>query len=216
MTSTGFQDAGTQVYSIDSLSDQLLLVGSAGNARTNGTAIAIDPKNRFFFDSWGSTRGAAIDSALISPTDGTATTGISTVPLPQGIVSSAMLAESSGNFLYVQEGSAAFAYSINQTTGALTQGSTALPVLSFGPGTAVADPLGPYVYSLQADGVHGFLVDPTTGNLSEIPGSPFSIGLATQGKLTITGRAGASREWTCGAVLSLLGELRERHAQPDK
>lgn len=184
---TGIQDAETQVYSIDSATGQLSLVGSAGNARTNGTAIAIDPQGRFFFDGWGSSTGAAIDSALISPADGTATTGISTVPLPSGIVPSAMLAESSGKFMYVQEGNTAFAYSINQTTGALTQGPARLAVLSFGFGTAAADPLGPYIYSLQSDGIHGLLVDPTSGNLSDIPGSPFSIGAVSRGKLTITG-----------------------------
>ena len=184
--STGVQDAGTQVYSIDSVAGKLSLAGSAGNAQTNGKTMALDPKNRFFFDGWGSSLGV-IDSALISPADGTATTGISSITLAANVVPSAMLAESSGNFLYVQENSAAVTYSINQTSGALTQASGSPSVFSFKPGSAAADPLGPYIYSLQSDGIHGFLVDPTTGSLSEVPGSPFSISPATQGTLAISG-----------------------------
>jgi hypothetical protein len=183
--STGVADAGTQVYSIDSVTGHLSLTGIAGNAQGNGTTIALDPKNRFFFDGWDATQGA-IDSALISPADGTATTGISTITLAPGVIPSAMLPEGSGSFLYVQEGSSALVYSVNGTTGALTQGP-ALSVLSFNSGTAAADPLGPYIYSLQRDGIHGFLIDPATGNLSEIAGSPFSTGSAAQGTLTISG-----------------------------
>jgi hypothetical protein len=183
---TGIQDAGTQVYSIDSLTGQLSPVGSAGSAGGSGTSIALDPKGRFFFDTWVSTQGA-IDTALISPADGTAITGISTLVLPPGVVPFGTLTESSGNFLYVQEGNSALVYAINQTTGALTQNSAALPVLSLISGRAAADPLGPYLYSLQTDGVHGFLIDSLTGNLSEIPGSPFPLGSAARGTLTISG-----------------------------
>ena len=184
--STGIQDAGTQVYSIDSVTGQLSLAGSAGNAQANGTSIALDAKDRFFFDGWGSTQGA-IDSALISPADGTAITGISTVTLAAHVFPSAMLAESSGQFLYVQENSSVVAYSIDQTSGLLTQTFASPPVPAFHTGTAAADPLGPYIYSLQPEGIHAFLIDPTTGNLSEIPGSPFPTGSTTLGTLTISG-----------------------------
>jgi Lactonase, 7-bladed beta-propeller len=184
--STGMQDAGTQVYSIDSVTGELSPVGSAGNALTNGKSMALDRKNRFFFDGWGSTQGV-IDSALISPADGTAISGISSITLPANVFPSAMLAESSGNFLYVQENASAVAYSINQTSGALMQTSASAGVFSFLPGTAAADPLGPYLYSLQPDGIHGFLIDPATGSLSEVAGSPFLITPATQGTLAISG-----------------------------
>src|SRR6202008_3883012 len=135
---------------------------------------------------WGSSLGV-IDSALISPADGTATTGISSITLAANVFPSAMLAESSGNFLYVQENSSAVTYSINQTSGALAQSSASPSVFTFQPGSAAADPLGPYIYSLQSDRIHGFLVDPTTGSLSEIPGSPFSTAPATEGTLAISG-----------------------------
>jgi len=160
------------------------LIGNAGNAISAGRSIAIDPQGRFFFDGWGQTLGT-IDSALISPADGTALTGISTVNSANEIPM-AMMAESSGRFLYVQQSSTPVVYAINQTTGALAVPPAALAVLSFSPHSAAADPLGPYIYSLQDDGVHAFLIDPQSGNLSEIPGSPFG-GTAAQGALAISG-----------------------------
>jgi 6-phosphogluconolactonase (cycloisomerase 2 family) len=182
--STGVEDAGTNVYSIDPVTGVLGLTGTAGNAISAGRSIAIDPQGRFFFDGWGTTLGT-IDSALISPADGTALTGITSVSSANEIPA-AMLADSSGKFLYVQQGSAPAVYAISQTTGALAAPPAALAVLSFSPNSAAADPLGPHIYSLQNDGVHGFLIDPQNGNLSEISGSPFG-GTAAQGALTISG-----------------------------
>jgi 6-phosphogluconolactonase (cycloisomerase 2 family) len=182
--STGLQDAGTNVYSIDPMTGKLGFVGTAGNAISGGRSIAIDPQGRFFFDGWGTNLGT-IDSALISPADGTALTGISSVT--SGIsIPVAMLADGSGKFLYVQEGSAPVVYSVDQTTGALAVSPAALGSLAFSPGSAAADPLGPHLYSLQRDGVHGFLIAPQSGALSELPGSPFG-GPVAQGTLAISG-----------------------------
>ena len=168
------QNAGTSVYSIDPITGQLLPTGSAGNVIQAGRSIAIDPRSRFFFDSWGASQGF-IDSAIISPSDGTATTGVTTIDLaPSSGLPSAMLAESSGKFLYVQLTAGVAVYSIDQTTGALTQTQPAAPILTFQTGTAVADPIGPYLYALEDSGVHGFQIDPHLGALSEIPGSPFT------------------------------------------
>ena len=182
--STGVQDAGTNVYSIDPVIGSLLFRGTAGNAISAGRSIAIDPQGRFFFDGWGTTLGT-IDSAVISPADGTALTGISSVTSAKEIPA-AMLTDNNGKFLYVQEGSAAVVYAIDQTTGALMVPPIALTVLSFSPGSAAADPRGPYIYSSQRDGVHAFLIDPQSGSLSEISGSPFG-GPELQGTIAISG-----------------------------
>jgi len=112
--STGVDDGGTVVYSIDPVTGMLAVSGSAGNGMIAGRSMAIDPRGRFFFDGWGTTPGT-IDSALISPADGTALTGISSVTLSNQ-APAAMLAESSGKFLYVQQGAGAVVYSIDQLT----------------------------------------------------------------------------------------------------
>ena len=182
--STGVDDGGTIVYSIDPVTGMLAVSGSAGNGIIAGRSMAIDPRGRFFFDGWG-TKPGTIDSALISPADGTALTGISSVTLPNQ-VPAAMLAESSGKFLYVQQGPAPVVYSIDQVTGALAVPPAPLAALSFNSASAAADPLGPFIYSLQQDGIHGFLIDSLTGALSEVPGSPFG-GTVAQGMIVITG-----------------------------
>jgi hypothetical protein len=184
--STGVQDGGTNVYSIDPLTGILSSAGSAGNIQFAAKSIAIDPLGHFFFESWGLNLGG-IDSALISPADGTATTGISTLALNAGEIPAAMLIDSSGKFLYAQQGSAPVVYSINRTTGALSASPSALSVLTFKQYSAAADPLGPFIYSLQTDGIHAFLIDSQTGALSEIPGSPFTDATGAQGVLTISG-----------------------------
>jgi 6-phosphogluconolactonase (cycloisomerase 2 family) len=55
--STGLQDAGTNVYSINPVTGVLGLTGTAGSAISAGRSIAIDPQGRFFFDGWGTTPG---------------------------------------------------------------------------------------------------------------------------------------------------------------
>jgi 6-phosphogluconolactonase (cycloisomerase 2 family) len=182
--STGVQAGGTNVYSIEPVSGTLGLTGTAGSGMSAGRSIAIDPQGRFFFDGSGTMLGI-IESALISPADGTALTGISSVTSASQIPG-AMLTDSSGKFLYVQQGPSSVVYSINQTTGALALPPSPLAILTFNAISAAADPLGPYLYSVQSDGVHGFLVDPQSGALSELPGSPFGSS-APQGSLAITG-----------------------------
>jgi hypothetical protein len=183
--STQMQSAGTNVYSIDPLNGTLAFTGTAGSAITAGKSIAIDPRGRFFFDGWGTTQ-PTIDTAIISPSDGTAITGVSTLPLGAGQVPEAMLADASGKFLYVQQGTVPVVYSINQTAGTLSPTGATLAGLNFSAAGAAADPLGPYLYSLQSDGVHGFLIDSQLGALSEIAGSPFG-GATALGALGISG-----------------------------
>src|SRR5690349_4497654 len=51
--STGVQDGGTNVYSIDPVTGTLGLTGAAGTVLFAGRSIAIDPKGRYFFDGSG-------------------------------------------------------------------------------------------------------------------------------------------------------------------
>jgi 6-phosphogluconolactonase (cycloisomerase 2 family) len=199
--STGVDDGGTIVYSIDPVTGILVFNGSAGNSSSAGRSIAIDPRGRFFFDGWG-TKPGTIDSALISPADGTALTGISSVTLPNQ-VPAAMLTESSGKFLYVQQGPAPVVYSVDQATGALSALPAPLAAFSFNSGSAAADPLGPFIYSLQQDGIHGFLIDSQSGALSEVPGSPFG-GTVAQGTMVLTG---APAQAVSGPVAALFPAL---------
>jgi 6-phosphogluconolactonase (cycloisomerase 2 family) len=183
---TGAAGSETLVYQIDPASGQLDLNGLAGNAQDLGRSAALDPKGRFFYEGWGQIVGH-IDSALISPADGTATIGVSTLTLDSGQRPTALLAESSGKFLYVQETTGVATYSIDSGTGALTLVQPPSQLFSFHTGQAVADPLGPYLYVVANGGVRAFQVDSQAGALAELLNSPFSTGENGVGGVAISG-----------------------------
>jgi len=169
--------SGTLVYSIDGTSGVLTLSGNAGGGTDWGRAIAIDPQGKFFYDGWGQVEGF-LDAGLISPVDGTSTVS-STVNLGVGVFPSVLLIEASGKFFYAQTGAGLLIYSIDGTSGALALVNGPLAAFSFKAGAVVADPMGPFLYSLGQLGVDAFQIDSTTGNLTEIRGAPFATGSAT-------------------------------------
>ena len=140
---------------------------------------AMDPQGRFLFQAYGQ-YDSWLMSFQLSPSDGsiTSTTAIFvSYTMVHGIV-----ADPSGNFLYVNVGggpSSFNTYSIDQTTGALTPLSSSTQIaFPFGQWT-VADPQGPYLYTLLNGSVHGFQVDSTSGAVTELSGSPFTDGSAS-------------------------------------
>ena len=63
-----------------------------------------------------------------------------------------LLTESSGKFLYVQTQAGLLIYSKDAVNGGLTPLSEPVTTLAFAKGTVVADPMGPYIYSLGRTG----------------------------------------------------------------
>jgi 6-phosphogluconolactonase (cycloisomerase 2 family) len=180
-------NGGAQVYSIDSSTGRLSYQGPADTLNTDGLSYAIDPGDRFFY-AGGFGNYGPIESCLISPVDGTANgAGNTCQPFFNlgglGDHPSTMLAENSGHFLYIAESTTGVAdagavvFSIDQTTGALTQVLGPLTSVTLGPGASVADPMGPFIYSVLSQGIHVYQVDQQSGNLTEIPGSPFNAGM---------------------------------------
>lgn len=186
VSSSGMLVGGAEVYSIDSSTGNLSYQGMAGSSLSFGIDYAIDPQDRFFYAT-----GASADflqSCIISPVDGTANTCPSFFDL--FFANSGMLVESSGHFLYIgQDGVGVAIYSIDQTTGTPTQVNS-ITGIALNEGRSVADPMGPYIYSADQTGpgvVHAYQVDPQTGNLTEISGSPFGISAACCQGLAISG-----------------------------
>ena len=171
------QDRGTNVYEIGS-DGGLLYASTDPSANANERSIAIDPLNRFLFEGWGSQAGSGngfLQSLLISTADGSLLQVGSPISLGESNIPRAMLLDSSGKYLYVSalQNGASLVYSVD-ASGNLAASSATIPNdLSFKSGTAVADPQGPYIYSLLNDGIHAFVVDATTGNIAAINGSPF-------------------------------------------
>ncbi len=182
----GTMQSGPEVYSIDGAGN-LSFQGVAPNPENRGTDFAIDPQGRFVF-AVGGLFAAHLVTCAISPVDGTLPT--CGPPLDLSTTPQGMVVESSGHFLYlsIQD---AVVFSVDQATGNATPVAS-LPGVVLSKGASVADPMGPYIYSTDgstsAGGVHTYLVDQQTGNLTEILGSPFSPGVSVccQG-LAITG-----------------------------
>ena len=101
----------------------------------------------------------------------------------------------SGKFMYVTDWYAnAMTYptpagiaelSIDPSSGNLTPLSNSPALLPYNsdPWPIVMDPTGKFVYvsSAEGDGVFGFIRDSTTGELTEMSGSPFNISVGTAG-----------------------------------
>lgn len=138
----------------------------------------MDPKGRFLFQAYGQYT-TWLSSFQLSPADGSVT-AITSIFVDYTMVHG-IVVDPSGNFLYVNVGGAPASfntYSIDQTTGALTQLSSSTQI-AFPVGQwTVADPQGPYLYTLLNGSVHGFRADPTNGAVTELSGSPFTDGSA--------------------------------------
>jgi 6-phosphogluconolactonase (cycloisomerase 2 family) len=173
----GYSGAATEVYSIDSTSGALFSNGTAAGGNSQGRCIAMDPTGKFFYEGSGQSSGL-IEGGIVSPVDGTGATGVS-LNLGANAVPTAMAIDSSDKYLYVQETPGLFVYSIDPTTGQLTQVLGPLTNATLGRGTSAADPAGSFIYTLDQNGIHVFQIDLTTGNLAEISGSPFSISPGT-------------------------------------
>lgn len=93
-----------------------------------------------------------------------------------------------GRFLFIgnESGGNIASFQINQTTGSLTPSPNS-PINAVGIGSGdvfTVDGGGKYLYvGEQNDSasavVHGFIIDQTNGSLTDIPGSPFSLGVST-------------------------------------
>lgn len=181
----GVANGATAVFSITATDGSLALNGSAGSG-SEGRCIASDPQGRFFYEGTGQFQGF-LDWGQISPLDGTSNPsqpqslalGVNNFPI-------SMVVDSSGKFLYVQQSLGLVIYSIDQTTGQPTPLTSPLPDPVFQLGNVVADPAGAFLYAGASNGVRVFQVDPQSGSLTEISGSPFSVG-GTAANIAISG-----------------------------
>jgi 6-phosphogluconolactonase (cycloisomerase 2 family) len=171
--------SGFDLYDLDGSSGALTLTSTLTVGAQYSKSSAMDPAGRFLFQSVGQI-GCTLISYLLSPVDGTSTGASSLVVDYSGDINGLIAVDPSGNFLYFAGpgGPATLStYSIDQTNGALTLLSAVQTPYPFGSLT-VADPQGPYLYTLLNGALHGFQADPTSGVISELPGSPFTDGSA--------------------------------------
>jgi hypothetical protein len=185
----GNQTPGLGVFPIDPNSGQLGQPISV-NSNLHEDSLAINPGATVLFDGEGSSAAGFIESAQIR-SDGTTLAPQSVPVVSPNSPPSTMLVDGSGQLLYVQQGGQAAVYTIDQTKGVLSAPSASPAPLPFslGRGSTVADPVEPYLYTLQSGELHVFVIkDHTTGAVIEANGSPYQIPLGSGG-LAITHNA---------------------------
>jgi len=130
-----------------------------------------------------------VSAYAIDATTG-ALTPVSGSPFPAGVNSRSVAVDPTGHFAYVVNGSSALdfsgsisAYTIDPETGALTQVPGSPVPVGGQPGSVAADPTGQFVYvvggGLGGDipgSISAYTIDPETGALTQVPGSPFPVG----------------------------------------
>ena len=195
-----FQNGTVDAFTINSSSGALSPVAgspfSAGPAPGAG-GLAIDPSTKFLYVT--QTNSSAVAGFTIAPGTGVLTP-IPGSPFPAGDTPFQAIVDPSGKFLYVSNLNDAVggisAYAINSTTGVLSPiaGSPFTTQSNFpGPNRMVIGGGGKFLYvgmsgtSNPNNGVSAFAIDPNSGVLTPITGSPFTAGSDPQGLATDPG-----------------------------
>jgi len=155
-----------------------------GGAGTFATSVTVDPSGRFGYVANAGTN--SVSAYTINASTG-ALTAISGSPFAAGLNPTSVTVDPSDRFAYVANGSSAnvSAFTINSGTGALTPiGGSPFPAggANTEPLSVTVDPTGQFVYVASISLVGGtgniaaLTIDPFTGALTAVSGSPFSTG----------------------------------------
>ena len=172
-------------YTIDGTTGALVpVLGSPFPAGTNPRSVAVDPTGQFaYVANFGSFEFEGDVSAYtINGTTG-ALTRVAGSPFPAGMDPISVTVDPTGQFTYVASynfgapGNVS-AYTINGTTGALTEVAGSPFPAGTSPGSVTVDPTGQFAYvaNSNSNNVSAYSIDGTTGALAEIDGSPFPAG----------------------------------------
>ena len=190
-----FENAGIQAYAISASTGLLAPVAGspfpAGSAPDTG-GIVVDPSTKFLYATL--MNSGKVAGYTINPTSG-ALTAIAGSPFPAGNTPSQAIVDPSGKFLFVNNFNDSMgtinAYGIDPTTGVLTPvpGSPFPTQAGFpGPWGLAITGGGKFLCVAMVGTVNAnnaisvFSIDPATGVLGQIVGSPFPAG---QGPLAL-------------------------------
>jgi 6-phosphogluconolactonase (cycloisomerase 2 family) len=192
-------DSGTNqvsFYPFDSTTGVLNLAGRllfgppASNPINDPVSVTLDPLGRFAYTANNTLPGAGSGPGNVSVYTIDSSTGALTwventgnIGIP-GAGPAMVAVDSKGKFAYVAGGGLATAFTINRTTGVLTP--TVPPTFPAGSNTlsVAVDPSGKFVYvanhgsfggGTTPGGVSAYSMNPATGVLTEITGSPFPL-----------------------------------------
>jgi 6-phosphogluconolactonase len=182
----GNLNSNVSVYSINPTTGAFTAV--VGSIATGGqpASIAVHPSGKFAYVANGLSND--VSAYIIDPTTGILA-AVAGSPFAAGNIPTSVKSDPSGNFVYVTNaiggsGSAYWngsvsAYSINQTTGALTA-VVGSPFLTAGtqPNDVAFDPTGQFAYTANSNqsNISAYRINSATGALTALAGSPFAVG----------------------------------------
>jgi 6-phosphogluconolactonase (cycloisomerase 2 family) len=162
------------------------VAGSPFSAGMKPSAVAVDPSTKFAYVANSGSNN--VSEYLINSTTG-ALTPVSGSPVGAGTAPASLTVDPSGKFVFVgnKNSSDISAFGLNSSTGALTalvpgpqraRKSPVALVVSSGSTAIVYTPTFVYVanFGIGTTAVPAFSVDPNTGALTAIAGSPFGSG----------------------------------------
>jgi 6-phosphogluconolactonase (cycloisomerase 2 family) len=172
--------ADVKVFKIDPITGALALISSFP-AVVGTFSVAVDPSGKFVY-------AASVQSGSVSAYSIDVTTGVLTPvagsPFPGTLSAFSVTVDPAGKFVYVANAipsDSISAYAINPSTGALTAvvgspfGTQGCPVVS-----VAVDSSGKFVYAAASacgsNNVLGYTIDPLSGALRPLAGSPFPGG----------------------------------------
>jgi 6-phosphogluconolactonase len=156
-------------YTINATTGALsVAAGSPFFAGTNPSSVTVDPSGKFAYvtnQASGDVSAFAINAA----------TGalIPTVRTSTGSAPLCVRVDPSGKFAYVA-GSGVSAYTIDATTGALSEIAGSPFAAANGFGSIAIEPSGKFAYLVVGGGISAYAINAATGALTEIAGSPFA------------------------------------------
>jgi 6-phosphogluconolactonase len=190
---TNSLSASVSVFSIDSTTGDLTLTGNPVFANADPSEILILPTGNFVYV----TNPGIGTVTIFSFSNGVLAQQQGFSPVISGAGASGMAVDSSGQYLYVANSLATnlppfttttgniSAFNIDPTTGGLTPvlGSPFVSSSGSNPTELAVDPSGKFLYSTapsSADSIWCFTIDSTSGELTAVSSSPFSLAAGGQ------------------------------------
>jgi 6-phosphogluconolactonase len=167
VTSTG---SLVSIYTVDSMTGALTFEQLSGVEPLSRRYVAIHPSGKFVYLT--EENAPTVSGYAVDPNTGALT------PVPGspfgvgGLEGEALAIDPSGNFLYVSTGGQISEFRVDLSTGALT--SIPGPSIIDSVQQLAVSPAGSFLYAARSGvGISGYTIDPTSGSLSLIPGSPW-------------------------------------------
>jgi len=167
--------SGVSACAVDLQSGKPMLVGSPVDKNASAVAIAVDASQRFVFVA----DDQHVDTYRIGADGGLPTKANSSLATANALTTLALDPQARFAYAGSSAGSTIEIFKIAADTGVLSASGAPVLVgneaLHGGAEFIAADPTGHFVYVSQAFqfGIRGYRVDPASGALSEIAGSPF-------------------------------------------